>query len=223
MISLYEIITQALSFVLKCEHSSLTSQASNMTLTPRALFHPRSFGLFHPSAASHALRKTFLRYRHPYLSCVCPSAPLAAPLAAIIPSVPTVSTSLTLLTSLIPWPLVNTYPHPPRATWKDLHRATLQSTLRVLAQYYCAHHTMPRYLAQAQQIVTAILTTPTASSDDSLLSQAVCAVTTRLRVDPFCTTIPGVFNSLCECYHTPVFGVTLDQFKLQVNECLSLP
>ncbi len=115
---------------------------------------------------------------------------------------------------------------PSPATWKDLHRATLQGALRAVAQYYCAHQATPRYLAQARAIVS---TTLTPDSEDSLtetnrlLSQAIRAVATRVRVDPFCTTIPGIFNSLCECYHTPVFEVALDQFKLQVTEQLQCP
>jgi hypothetical protein len=111
---------------------------------------------------------------------------------------------------------------PTPATWKDLHRATLQSALRVVAQYYCAHHATPRYLAQARLIVSDTLTGPDDLSAEttSLLTRAISAVTTRLRVDPFCTTIPGLFNSLCECYHSPIFGVTLEQFKLRVTEQL---
>ena len=112
------------------------------------------------------------------------------------------------------------------ATWKDLHRACLQGTLRAVAQYYCAHHATPRYLAQARDIVTTEFTASEESlpaETDRLLSHALCAVTTRLRVDPFCAAIPGLFNSLCECYHSPVFGVTLDQFKSQVTELLQCP
>ena len=116
---------------------------------------------------------------------------------------------------------------PTPATWKDLHRATLQSALRAIVQYYCAHHATPRYLAQARQIVSSTLTSTssedTLSETASLLSEAIRAVTTRLRVDPYCTTIPGIFNSLCECYHTPVFEVTLEQFKLRVTEQLRCP
>lgn len=108
------------------------------------------------------------------------------------------------------------------ATWKDLHRATLQGVLRVVAQYYCHLHSSPRYLTQARLIVTSSLGLP--EETDSLLHHAVRAVTARLREDPLCNTIPGLFNSVCECYHTPVFGISLDSFKSLVRaQCPSPP
>jgi hypothetical protein len=130
----------------------------------------------------------------------------------------------------IPRPLASGESLPTPTSWKDLHRATLQGVLRVLGHYYRFLYTTPRHLEQARLIVAQSLGIPDDSSvrDNSLLTQAVCTVAARLRADPLTASIPGLFNSLCECYHTPVFGVSLDSFKHRVREqvsasCLSPP
>ena len=116
------------------------------------------------------------------------------------------------------------------ASWRDLHRATLQGTLRVIGQYYRHLHTSPRHLEQARLIVARSLgfsdncstPVPSAPATKTLLLQAVRAVTARLRADPLTASISGLFNSLCECYHSPVFDVTLDQFRQSVLEQASV-
>jgi hypothetical protein len=128
--------------------------------------------------------------------------------------------------------------YPPPASWRDLHRATLQGVLRVVGLYYRHLHTAPRHLEHARLIVTNSL----GLSDDTpvavhtvpvLLQTAITEVTARIRADPLTATIPGLFNSLCDCYHTPVFGISLVRFKqlvqaqvsdhVSASSCLSPP
>ena len=127
-----------------------------------------------------------------------------------------------------PRPLASGESLPGPTSWKDLHRATLQSVLRVIGLYYRFLYATPCHLEQARLIVAQSLGLPDTSSvhDHPLLTQAVCQVASRLRADPLTASIPGLFNLLCECYHTPVFGVSLDSFKHRVREqsaCPSLP
>ena len=123
----------------------------------------------------------------------------------------------------VPRPLATGESFPTSTSWKDLHRATLQGVLRVFGHYYRFLYTTPRHLEQARLIVTQSLGLPDDPPvrDSSLLTQAVCAAAARLRADPLTASIPGLFNSLCECYHTPVFGVSLDSFKQRVREQVS--
>ena len=123
----------------------------------------------------------------------------------------------------VPRPLATGKSFPTTTSWRDLHRATLQSVLCVLGHYYRYLYTTPRHLDQAQNIVAQSLgISETASSrDNCLLTQAVCTVEARLRANPLTASIPGLFNLLCECYHTPIFGVLLDSFKHRVREQVS--
>ncbi len=122
----------------------------------------------------------------------------------------------------IPRPLASGESSPTPTLWKDLHRATLQGVLRVLGHYYRFLYTTPRHLEQARLIVAQSLGIPDDSSvrENYLLTPAVCTVAACLCADPLTASIPGLFNLLCECYHTPVFGVLLDSFNTEsVNKC----
>ena len=123
----------------------------------------------------------------------------------------------------LPRPLTTRESVPTPTLWKYLHEATLQGILCVLGHYYRYLYTTSRHLEQARIIVAQSLGIPDTNSggDNSLLTQAVCAVEARLRADPLTASIPGLFNSLCECYHTPVFGVSLDSFKQRVRDQVS--
>jgi hypothetical protein len=125
----------------------------------------------------------------------------------------------------VPRPLAIGESYPPPASWKDLHRATLQGVLRVVGFYYRHLHTAPRHLEQARLIVSQSLgfpdDAPVAVDTTVLLQAAISAVTARLRADHLTATIPGLFNSLCDCYHTPVFGVSLVRFKQLIQEQVS--
>ena len=109
------------------------------------------------------------------------------------------------------------------ASWRDLHRATLQGILRVFGHYYGRLHNSPRHLENARLIITTSLGLPAHPPQDPLLATAILAVVTRLRADPATATIPGIVSSLCECYHTPVFGISLSAFAKRVATQLACP
>ena len=102
------------------------------------------------------------------------------------------------------------------ALWRDIHRATLQGILQVVGHYYGHLHTSPHHLENTCLILTTSLGLPVHPPQDPLLATAILAVVTHLCADPATANIPGILNSLCECYHTPVFGISLQHFAQRV-------